>query len=98
VAVKNNPRGNGAGQLVGFGCYNATRKGMFGPEGVKPDHRGQHIGEALLLGCLHAMVHEGYAYAVIGWAGPKEFYAKAVGATLIEGSEPGVYRGKLVGA
>jgi hypothetical protein len=27
--------------------------------------------------------------------GPAEFYAKAVGAVLIEGSTPGVYRGVL---
>ena len=34
---------------------------------------------------------EGYAYAIIGWASSIEFYQKAVGATVIEGSEPGIY-------
>jgi hypothetical protein len=43
------------------------------------------------------MKAEGYAYAVIGWAGPQEFYARLVGATVIEGSEPGIYRGPLTG-
>jgi hypothetical protein len=42
------------------------------------------------------MRDEGYAYAQIGWAGPTKFYEKIVGATIIEGSEPGGYRGKLV--
>jgi len=83
--------------LVGFACYDATRKGIFGPEGVHPCHRGRGIGKALLLACLHAMKDERYAYAVIGWAGPVEFYSRTVGATVIEGSEPGIYRGPLVG-
>ena len=83
--------------LVGFACYDATRKGMFGPEGVHPRHRGRGIGKALLLACLHAMKDERYAYAVIGWAGPVEFYSRTVGATVIEGSEPGIYRGPLSG-
>ena len=33
----------------------------------------------------------GYAYAIIGGVGPAEFYAKVCGATVIEGSDPGVY-------
>jgi ribosomal protein S18 acetylase RimI-like enzyme len=84
-------------KLVGFACFDATARGMFGPMGVQEDYRGRDIGKALLLMCLHAMAAQGYAYAVIGWAGPTEFYAKAVGATIIEGSEPGIYRGPLVG-
>ncbi len=43
-------------------------------------------------------MRKGYAYAVIGWAGPTEFYEKTVGATIIEGSEPGIFRGPLKGA
>ena len=82
-------------KLVGFACFDATMRGMFGPTGVHADYRGRDIGKALLLACLHAMASERYAYAVIGWAGPTEFYAKAVGATIIEGSEPGIYRGPL---
>ncbi len=82
--------------VLGFACYDATRKGMFGPEGVRQAYRGRGIGHALLLACLHAMAAEGYAYAVIGWAGSVEFYAKTVGATVIEGSEPGPYRGPLI--
>jgi GNAT superfamily N-acetyltransferase len=81
---------------LGFACYDVTARGLFGPAGVRADRRGAGIGTALLLASLHAMAAEGYAYAVIGWAGPVAFYARAVGATLIEGSEPGIYRGPLV--
>ena len=86
-----------AERLLGFACYDATRKGMFGPEGVRAEYRGRGLGRALLLACLHAMVRDGYAYAVIGQAGPLDFYAKTVGATVIDGSEPGIYRGPLLG-
>ena len=83
--------------LVGVACYDAVARGMFGPEGVRADRRGRGIGTALLLSCLHRMVAEGYAYAIVGWAGPSLFYEKCVRATIIEGSEPGIYRGPLTG-
>lgn len=83
--------------LLGFACYDVDVKGMFGPMGVRDDHRGRGIGTALLLTCLHAMKAERYAYAIIGWVGPTEFYANTVGATIIEGSEPGIFRGPLIG-
>lgn len=86
---------NGATRIVGFGCYDATAKGFFGPTGVDPEFRGKGLGKALLLACLNAMRAEGYGYAVIGGAGPTEFYAKCVGAVPIEGSSPGIYRGML---
>ena len=78
-------------QIVGFACYNATGKGFFGPTGVKESLRGQGVGTALLFRSLASLWEEGYAYAVIGSAGPKDYYAKTVGATLIEDSEPGIY-------
>jgi hypothetical protein len=34
----------------------------------------------------------GYGYAIIGGVGPAEFYEKVCGATVISGSEVGVYR------
>jgi GNAT superfamily N-acetyltransferase len=81
---------------VGFACYDVASKGMFGAIGVKEGYRKQGIGTALLLACLHAMKDEGYAYAVIGWVASEDFYAHAAGATVIPGSEPGIFRGKLV--
>ncbi len=80
---------------VGFACYDATFRGFFGPTGVLESHRGQGIGTALLLRALHAMSEAGYAYAVIGFSGADEFYARTVGAVPIEGSSPGAYRDRV---
>ena len=82
-------------ELIGFACYDVNAKGIFGPTGVAEAHRGKGTGTALLLACLHDMLAQGYAYAIIGRVGPAEFYNKVVGATLIEGSEPGIFRGVL---
>jgi predicted N-acetyltransferase YhbS len=79
------------GKLIGFAAYEATHKNFFGPTGVRAEERGRGIGLALLLSCLWGMRHMGYAYAIIGSAGPKSYYEKAVGATLIPDSEPGIY-------
>jgi hypothetical protein len=38
---------------------------------------------------------QGYGYAIIGAAGPVDFYAKAVNAVAIPDSWPGVYKGML---
>ncbi len=94
----NNPYDLPEEVLIGFACYNVASKGMFGAMGVKEDYQRQGIGTALLLACLHAMKEEGYAYAVIGWVASVDFYARAAGATVIPDSEPGIFRGKLVGS
>lgn len=83
------------GKILGFACYDSTLKGFFGPIGVDPDSHKKGLGKALLLRALEAMREAGYGYAVIGWAGPADFFRKTVGATAIEGSEPGVYRGMV---
>lgn len=88
IAVEN-------GKMTGFACYDATCRNFFGPTGVGAEARGKGIGAALLLKCLHAMEAEGYGYAIIGGAGPVEFYSRTVGATVIEGSIPGIYRNLL---
>lgn len=79
------------GQCIGFGAYEATCRNYFGPTGVAENERGGGIGKALLLACLHGMRDMGYAYAIIGGAGPTEFYAKTVFATPIPDSMPGIY-------
>jgi GNAT superfamily N-acetyltransferase len=81
--------------ILGFACYDATARGVFGPTGVIPSARGRGIGGALLLASLWAMRGEGYAYAVIGAAGPIDFYRRLVGGIVIPGSWPGLYRGLL---
>jgi predicted N-acetyltransferase YhbS len=80
-----------AGAIAGFGAYECTRRGFFGPTGVREDLRGNGIGAALLLRCLEGMRELGYAYAIIGGAGPSTFYERTCGAVPIAGSDPGVY-------
>jgi GNAT superfamily N-acetyltransferase len=81
--------------VLGFACYDTTARGFFGPIGVAENVRGKGVGKALLLACLHDMYAQGYGYAIIGGAGPVDFYAGACNAVIIEGSWPGVYRGVL---
>lgn len=81
--------------IVGFACVESTCRGFFGPTGVDEAWRGHGIGAHLLFASLAALRDIGYAYAVIGGAGPVEFYRKTVGAIPIEGSEPGIYRGMI---
>jgi len=84
-----------ADALIGFACYDSTARGLFGPMGVDATARGGGVGAGLLLACLYDMRAQGYAYGVIGGAGPQDFYARTCGATPIEGSAPGLYRGLL---
>jgi len=83
------------GKLVGFASYDATARGFFGPTGVAESHRGKKIGLALFYQTLAAMKAHGYAYAVIGSAGPVDFYVNAVGATPIEANGEDIYQGLL---
>lgn len=82
-------------QMIGFACYECTRRDYFGPTGVAPEHRGRGVGKALLLAALEGLRAMGYAYAIIGGAGPMGFYAATCGAIEIAGSVPGVYRDPL---
>lgn len=82
-------------KIVGFGAYECTCRDFFGPTGVAESHRKRGIGRALLIACLHGLRDMGYAYGIIGGAGPQDFYNKACGATPIEGSVPGIYRDML---
>lgn len=81
----------GERRILGFGAYEATRKCFFGPTGVAPEARGQGIGAVLLIACLHGLRELGYAYGIIGGAGPTEFYERVVGAKVIPDSIPGIY-------
>ena len=88
MAVKENA-------LLGFAVYDATCRNFFGPTGVEENARGNGIGKTLLLLTLHDMAAQGYAYAIIGGAGPTDFYTKTVKAILIPDSSPGIYKGVL---
>lgn len=83
------------GRILGFACYDAACRGFFGPIGVDEDMRGTGVGKALTIRTLQAMAEAGYGYAIIGWAGPVNFFKKTVNAVVIEDSEPGIYRGML---
>lgn len=83
------------GRILGFACCDATARGFVGPMGVAPEARGAGVGKAVLLAALEQMKAMGYAYAVIGGVGPAEFYKKAVGATDIPDSTPGLYEDLL---
>jgi GNAT superfamily N-acetyltransferase len=84
-----------ASQVLGFACYDAAALGLFGPMGIVEAHRGQGLGQALLQLTLFEMKQKGYAYAIIGWVGPAEFYERTVGATLIPDSSPGLWQTRL---
>lgn len=79
------------GEIAGFAVYESSRRGFFGPTGVREDLRGNGVGAALLLRCLESMREMGYAYAIIGGVGPAGFYGKVAGARVIEGSDESVY-------
>lgn len=78
IALNNN-------DIVGFACFDVVRKkqGIFGPMGTSFTSRVRGIGYTLLHLCLREMKEIGYAYAVIGEAGPVEFYEKACNAVVI---------------
>jgi GNAT superfamily N-acetyltransferase len=78
-------------EILGFACYDTTQRGFFGPTGVSENARGLGLGKALLFKALEGLRDIGYAYAIIGGVGPKEFYAKNCGAIEIPGSDPGTY-------
>jgi GNAT superfamily N-acetyltransferase len=79
------------GRVIGFAGYECTRKAFFGPTGVIESERGTGIGTALLIASLWGLRELGYVYAIIGSAGPKDFYERAVGAIVIPDSDPGIY-------
>ncbi len=83
------------GKVIGFGAYDATRRAFFGPTGVAKEERNKGVGKALLIACLWGLYDMGYAYGIIGGAGPVDFYAKAVNATVIPDSVPGIYTDML---
>lgn len=79
------------GEIVGFSAYECTRRAYFGPTGVREDLRGKGIGAALLMVSLHGLRELGYAYGIIGGAGPVDFYKRTCGAIEIPNSVPGIY-------
>lgn len=73
------------GDILGFAAFDVyqRKKGYFGPMGVAMSNRTKGVGFALLHYCLHEMKEIGYEYAIIGGAGPIEFYETACNAVVI---------------
>jgi GNAT superfamily N-acetyltransferase len=68
------------GVICGFAAHDGNNRGLgwFGPAGTWPAHRGQRLGEALLIACL-VDVAEAHARCEVAWTGPREFYEKVAG-------------------
>ena len=80
-------------QVIGFGCYESTARGFFGPPLVADSARRQGIGKILLLKCMESLRDMGYAYAFIGWPAQNaiHFYEEATGGMMIPDDGYGVY-------
>lgn len=76
------------GTIVGFAAYDCGPRGIAGPIGVARSGRSAGAGAALLLRTLADMRAIGYIYAVIGAAGPAEFFERACGAVLLPSAWP----------
>ena len=61
-------------EIIGFAAYECTRRNFFGPTGVVEKMQSRGVGKALLLASLWGLREMGYVYAIIGRAGPIEFY------------------------
>ncbi|MED3574842.1 GNAT family N-acetyltransferase [Cytobacillus praedii] len=72
-------------EIIGFAAFDVYkgRKCYFGPMGVSKSNRIKGVGTLLLHQCLREMKEIGYEYAIIGGAGPIEFYEKACHAVVI---------------
>lgn len=82
--------------VVGFATYDVAARGFFGPTGVLESERGKGIGKELLVRSMIGLRELGCAYAIIGGAGPTDFYEKSLGAVPIPGSDPGVYPARKI--
>jgi predicted N-acetyltransferase YhbS len=69
-----------AGQYLGFASHGVNRRAWFGPMGTLDAERRRGIGAVLLKRCLADIRDSGLNSAQIGWTGPVQFYARAVGA------------------
>ncbi len=78
-------------RVVGFACHDSTCRNFFGPIGIDPAFRRKGVGRVLTLATLGAMADFGYAYAIIGSAGPTSFFEQCLAVVPIPGSTPGIY-------
>jgi len=67
---------------VAFAVYGVTGKNRFGPTYTHPEHRRRGLGRLLLRLCLRDLRDQGWQDAEISWAGPVDYYARAIGAVV----------------
>jgi GNAT superfamily N-acetyltransferase len=68
------------GAYCAFAAHDGNNRGLgwFGPAGTWKAHRGQGLGEALLLACLVDVAAE-HSQCEVAWIGPRPFYDKVAG-------------------
>jgi GNAT superfamily N-acetyltransferase len=68
------------GEYCAFAAHDGNNAGLgwFGPTGTWPAHRGQGLGEALLVACLVDVAAE-HERCEVAWIGPRPFYEKVAG-------------------
>jgi GNAT superfamily N-acetyltransferase len=68
------------GAYCALAAHDGNNRGLgwFGPTATWPAHRGQGLGEALLLACLVDVAAE-HSQCEIAWIGPRAFYDKIAG-------------------
>ena len=68
------------GAYCAFAAHDGNNRGLgwFGPTGTWPAHRGQGLGEALLMACLVDVAAE-RSQCEVAWIGPRPFYDKVAG-------------------
>jgi mycothiol synthase len=68
------------GAYCSFAAHDGNNRGLgwFGPTGTWPAHRGNGLGEALLVACLVDVAVD-HAQCEVAWIGPRPFYDKVAG-------------------
>lgn len=68
------------GAYCAFAAHDGNNAGLgwFGPTGTWPAHRGNGLGEAVLVACLVDVAAE-HAHCEVAWIGPRPFYDKVAG-------------------
>jgi len=68
------------GTYCAFAAHDGNNRGLgwFGPTGTWPAHRGNGLGEALLVACLVDVAAE-HSHCEVAWIGPRPFYEKVAG-------------------
>jgi mycothiol synthase len=68
------------GEYCAFAAHDGNNAGLgwFGPAGTWPAHRGQRLGEAVLIACLLDVAQD-HDVCEIAWIGPEPFYQKSCG-------------------